>query len=179
MDKEQASFQEPGSIEPPRVIGRVVRLVVGIICLDLVRQIVDDIPGMIERGWPVNPVSIFTIFLGLYLLKPVINLGFTLKDNYRAQLVVVIATLVILVYEWLSNAPTFGEVFTAFLMVLMTYVYGHFGLSFVLSAMIKTPGCEMRAIPHLWSRVTGSTTLEHHCPGFLNNIDNWEKNLHK
>ena len=64
-------------------------------------------------------------------------------------------------------------------MFWMTYVYGHLGISFALSAIIKTPGCEMRAIPQLWTLMTGRKTLEHHCPGFLNNIDNWEKNLNK
>ena len=54
------------------------------------------------------------------------------------------------------------------------YVFGHLGLSFLLSAVIATPGCEMRAIPHLWTLLTGRATREHHCPGFLDSLDAWE-----
>ncbi|MCW8998845.1 MAG: hypothetical protein OQK04_09040, partial [Kangiellaceae bacterium] len=123
MDTVKDAYQEHGSIEPPRIIGRIVRLLLGVVCLDLVRQIVDDIPGMIERGWPVNLVAICTVFLGLYLLRPVLNLGFTLKNNYWAQILVFATTLAILIYEWLSGGPMFGRVFTAFLMLWMTYVF--------------------------------------------------------
>ncbi len=174
MDTVNDTYQEHGSIEPPRIIGRIVRLVLGVICFDLVRQIVDDIPGMIERGWPVNPVDICTIFLGFYLLRPVLNLGFTLKNNYWAQVLIFTTALVIFIYEWLSGGPMFGKVFTAFLMFWMTYVFGHLGISFVLSAIIKTPRCEMRAIPHLWTILTGKNSYEHHCPGFIRNINEWE-----
>jgi hypothetical protein len=175
MNTVKDSFQARGSIEPPRILGRIVRLVLGVICLDLVRQIVDDIPGMIERRWPVNPIAICSIFLGLYLLRPVVNLGFTLKNNYWAQIFVITVTLILIMVEWLTGGPIFGKAFTAFLMFWMTYVFGHLGLSFVLSAIIKTPGCEMRAIPHLWTILTGKKSSEHHCPGFIRNIDEWEK----
>jgi len=50
MSNQNNQYLPKGTIEPPRLLGRLVRLLLGIICLDLVRQIVDDIPGMIERG---------------------------------------------------------------------------------------------------------------------------------
>jgi hypothetical protein len=173
------SFEEPGSIKPPGLIGRLVRFLLGYICLDLFIQIVDDIPGMIERGWPVNPVSICTIILGLYLLKPVINIGFTVKFKWLPQLIVIGLTLLTMLYHWLMAESIFGNVFTAFLMLWMAYVFGHLGLSFVLAAVIKTPGCEMRSIPHLWSKISGKKTLEHYCPGPLTPIDEWEIRLFK
>lgn len=172
-------YQQQGSIEPPRMIGRTVRFALGVICLHLVWQIVDDIPGMIERGWPVNPVAVATVFLGFYLLRPVVNLGFTFNNNYWAQVIVLTVTLGILGYEWLSDGPMFGHVFTAYLMLWMTYVFGHLGISFVLSAMFRTPGCEMRAIPHLWTKLTGKASYEHHCPGFLRRLDEWERRFNR
>jgi hypothetical protein len=39
---------------------------------------------------------------------------------------------------------------------------------------LGTPGCEMRAIPDLLGRLTGHTAQEHHCPGFITPLDNWE-----
>ncbi|MFQ5609661.1 MAG: hypothetical protein ACE5F8_05260, partial [Woeseiaceae bacterium] len=60
--------------------------------------------------------------------------------------------------------------------IWMIYIYGHLGVSFVLSAVLATPGCEMRAIPHLLGIVFRNETREHYCPGFLGNIDEWERN---
>ena len=179
MDTIKGTYLESGSIEPPRIIGRIVRLLLGLVCLDLVRQIVDDIPGMIERGWPVNLIAICTVILGFYLIRPVMNLGFTLKNNYWGQIFVFISTVTILIIEWATGGPIFGKIFTAFLMIWMTYVFGHLGISFVLSAIIKTPGCEMRALPHFWTILTQRKTAEHHCPGFIKNIDEWEKRINR
>ena len=49
------------------------------------------------------------------------------------------------------------------------------GISVVLSALIATPACEMRSIPHLRTLTTGRATKEH-CPGALDRIDRWEAN---
>lgn len=177
MIDQERSFEAAGSIDPPGVIGRIVRFILGYICIDLFIQIVDDIPGMIERGWPVNPVSIGSVLLGLYLLRPVINIGFTLRIKYLPQLVVVAISTMILSYQWLSELPLFGSEFTVFLMIWMAYVFGHLGISFVVAAVIRTPGCEMRGLPHLWSKLTGRESIEHYCPGPLAPLDKWEKTL--
>lgn len=68
-------------------------------------------------------------------------------------------------------APPLG-VFT-----LLWFIYwsAHLGVSLVLAALIATPGCEMRAIPHLWTRLTGRRTKEHYCPGFFDRLDRWER----
>ena len=58
--------------------------------------------------------------------------------------------------------------------VWLSYVYGHLGLSLLIASVIGTPGCEMRAIPHLSTIVTGRETAEHYCPGFFNGLDKWE-----
>lgn len=177
MTTEERTFEKPGSIEPPGKIGRIVRFVLGYFCLDLFVQIVDDIPGMIERGWPVNLVSIGSVILGFYLIKPVVNIGFTVQLRYLPQILVGSLTLAVLLYQWAAGMPLFGQLFTAFLMLWMSYVFGHLGLSFVVAAIISTPGCEMRSLPHLWSKISGKASLEHYCPGPLTPIDNWERRL--
>ena len=59
-------------------------------------------------------------------------------------------------------------------LVWVVYTFGHLSLSFLLSAPIATPGCEMRAIPHLWTVLMGRATEEHYCLGALDAIDRWE-----
>lgn len=63
--------------------------------------------------------------------------------------------------------------FIGFAFLLTPYVINR-GFSFVLSALIGTPGCEMRSIPHLWTLVTGRETQEHYCPGIIDTVDRWE-----
>ena len=61
-----------------------------------------------------------------------------------------------------------------FMVVWLFYLYGHLGISMLIAGFIGTPGCEMRAIPHLWTLLTSRDTKEHYCPGFLNGLDAWE-----
>jgi len=172
-------YHESGTIPPPRTIGRLARLIIGVGCLSLVWQITDDIPGLISRGWPSNTLSVASVILGFYLLRPVANIGFTLKDSNWARVVVLALMFIIFVSEWMLKGVFFGGVFTGAMIVWMTYVYGHLGASFVVASVIRTPGCEMRALPHLWSLFSGHNLKEHNCPSFIRNIDEWEQNKYR
>ena len=79
-----------------------------------------------------------------------------------------------MVAGWLVGDSWWTPVLGRYVWLTVFYVFGHLGLSFLLSAVIATPGCEMRAIPHLWTLVTGRATREHYCPGFLDRVDAWE-----
>ena len=80
----------------------------------------------------------------------------------------------------LYEARTIGEevdhpLFGAALWAWLVYFFAHLGVSFILSAIIATPGCEMRAIPHLFGKISGRAVAEHHCPAsFITGIDAWE-----
>ena len=63
--------------------------------------------------------------------------------------------------------------------LFVIYILVHLGLSFLLSALLATPGCEMRAIPHLVGVVGGKPTREHYCPGFIDGVERWERNRGK
>ena len=60
------------------------------------------------------------------------------------------------------------------------YLFFHLGAAFIIAALIGTPGCEMRALHDLYSRVSGIPTKEHYCPvGPLHPIDQWESSRDK
>jgi len=60
----------------------------------------------------------------------------------------------------------------------MTYSNGDLGISFVVSLVIKNPGCEMCALPHLLGNIAGNGAKEHHCqPFIIITIDEWEEGL--
>jgi len=128
----------------------------------------------IHEGTPDSRVLIGIAF-ALWLLPPVVNIGW--GTNWEAWPRYVMGG--ILVVWAIGNGFLAGYWWTPrlgrFAWLLCLYTFGHLGLSFVLAAAIATPGCEMRAIPHLWTVLTGQETQEHFCPGFLNGLDAWER----
>ena len=76
---------------------------------------------------------------------------------------------------YLNDGTILGQPLWWASLVLMTYVFAHLGVSFLLSALLATPGCEMRAIPHLIAIVRGKSADEHYCPGFIDTVDRWER----
>ena len=84
------------------------------------------------------------------------------------------AILVDLVLYGQVWGPPLGVVVYA----VTVYTFAHLGLSFILATVLATPGCEMRAIPDLLGRLTGRTAQEHHCPGFIQPLDDWEAERH-
>lgn len=170
----ETRFDQPGTLGKPGPVGRIVRLLLGIwllwVCWSYIRY-----PGMFVREaippWEVLIGIAFT----LWLVPPVLNIGW--DTNWKAWpryaaagiLIVWVISNGLLDGSWWS--PELGR----FAWLLCLYTFGHLGLSFVLAAAIATPGCEMRAIPHLWTLLTGRKTKEHFCPGFLNGLDAWER----
>lgn len=164
-------FSDQGTLDGPGPIGRLVRLAVGAACLWLVYEL------LFHANWRAlrDPVLLWWALFAFALLPYVINIGFGVVwgkwPRYAAIALIGGAVGV----GWIATG-TVENVWTWNLIEwFMLYVYGHLGLSFVLAAILGTPGCEMRAIPQLIGRVFGKTVREHHCPGFIGRIDRWER----
>ena len=68
-----------------------------------------------------------------------------------------------------------GQITAVILHLWLLYIFCHLGLTFILSAIIGSPGCEMRTFYHLYTIITGKPTKEHYSPvGPLHPIDQWE-----
>ncbi|WP_223668512.1 hypothetical protein [Kangiella shandongensis] len=91
------------------------------------------------------------------------------------QAVVLGITITLLGVNSLSELSAVTLVLNGFSLLWLLYVFVHLGISFILAALIATPGCEMRAIPHAYSLLTGRQYREHFCPGFLDRVDKWER----
>lgn len=121
-----------------------------------------------------NPLVLGFALFALSLVPYVVNIGFGVTWGMwpRRIAVIILATTFVIGYLY------FGELVNDWawtgVRVFMLYVYTHLGLSFMLSAVIATPGCEMRSIPHLIGLITGRPVNEHHCPGVIGKIDRWE-----
>lgn len=164
-----------GTLPRPGTWGRSARLALAALCLypllnlALHWQHILQSPGDAIESFSVALVAMFWLF------NYVVNIGFGVSWGRTPVVVLAITALAalgigVLWYDTPLAAPT-----GSWLLVTMGYFYAHLGSSFLLSAMLATPGCEMRAIPHLFSMFFGSPGREHHCPaGFLHRLDQWE-----
>jgi hypothetical protein len=138
---------------------------------------------LIRYGWDVlvdaTPPSTWEwwafMALGFWLLPYVVNIGFTRSWRRKPQIVLAIALALGVVVDLVLYGTWWAPPLGALVWVWLVYFSAHLGGSFLVSALIATPGCEMRSLTHLWTRLTGRDTQEHYCPGFIDSIDRWEQ----
>ena len=112
----------------------------------------------------------------MILVTYVINIGLGINTGAKPRYVLLGAWALAAIAGFLLEGTWRSEALGPVIGLSQIYIYGHLGLSFLLSAILPTPGCEMRAIPQLLGKVTGKGSREHHCPGFIDGIDRWERN---
>ena len=113
--------------------------------------------------------------IGLVLTPYVVNIGFSQNWKQWPRFAVVGIAAILAIADVLIYGSWWALPFGVFSLIWFLYWSSHLGFSFVLSAVIATPGCEMRAIPHFWTVMTGRKTREHYCPGPFDRIDRWER----
>jgi hypothetical protein len=174
-DRIETVFEEYGSLPKPGFMGRLVRLGFGVWLLWVLYILITD-------GWQgfvdTTPPTHWTMwaFIGFaFLLTPyVINIGFTRNWKRRPQIAIALTGVLLMAIDLALYGSWWAPPLGAFVWAWLAYFAAHLGFSFVLSALIATPGCEMRSIPHLWTLITGRETKEHYCPGIIDMVDRWE-----
>jgi len=174
MDKSDTRFDEQGTLSKPGPIGRLVRLGLGALCLYAVYGLYQQWKYEGVNFDITEPTWLISLAVAVWLFPAVVNIGFTKSWGRWPQWVVVIVAAVLAVVSRVGWGSWIGPPLGLFVFTVMAYTFIHLGLSFVLSAILATPGCEMRAIPHLWTQLTGRATKEHYCPGWLDGLDKWE-----
>ena len=139
----------------------------------------DCIPGSCLADWgassPPEGWGFYAFVAIAYWVTPhVINIGFGKSWRRRSRWAVAGVAAVLLAAGLMIYGTWWAGPLAVFIQLWLTYVALHLGLSFILSSIIATPGCEMRAMQHLWTLMTGRTTKEHYCPGPLDRLDKWE-----
>jgi hypothetical protein len=174
-DRMETVFEECGSLPKPGFIGRLVRLGFGVWLLSgLYILIPDGWQGLVDTTPPTHWTM--WAFIGLaFLVTPyVINIGFTRNWKRLPQIAIALTGVLLVAIDLALYGSWWAPPLGAFVWAWLAYFAAHLGFSFVLSALIATPGCEMRSIPHLWTLMTGRETKEHYCPGIIDMVDRWE-----
>ncbi len=165
-------FDKEGTLPPPGPMGRAVRLVLGIVIL----KFIGDWLFIIDSSDYTQPFILLWIAFSVVLVPYVVNIGFGINSGVKPRYVLVGIWLIAGITGLLIEETWRSELLWSVIELTQIYIYGHLCLSFLLSAILSTPGCEMRAIPHLLGRVSKKGSKEHYCPGFLDNVDRWERN---
>ncbi len=165
----------PGTLLRPGIIGRTARLLFAAVCLYTFWFVLINGDAFLGSTPAALTQAVVAIAVAFWLFPYVLNIGFTKDWRRKPQVATVLLLLAASAASWISYGGILGPPLGLVVFVWLIYVFGHLGVSFALASMLATPGCEMRAIPHLWSLVTGRETKEHYCPvGPLHRIDQWE-----
>jgi hypothetical protein len=154
-----------------------VRLAFGVLCLSYVAGLIEVGGDRFTNDGHIRSVIWNGILIGLFLVSYVINIGFSRAWKKWPALLSAGVFLVVGGIGYLMEGTVETSLLAQTIWSWELYLYSHLGISFIISALIATPGCEMRAFHDLYSRLTGVPTKEHHCPvGPLHSIDRWEAN---
>ena len=174
-DKIETHFEEQGSLRSLGMVGRAVRLLFGVMLLSALLQMLGSGGSLFSltvapRGWS------FWVFVAIafHVTPYVVNIGFVKNWRRKPQAFVAVAATALIGVDLAIYGTWWAPPLGTFVWLWLVYFSAHLGFSFVLSTILGTPGCEMRAIPHLWTILSGRSTKEHYCPGPFDGIDKWE-----
>lgn len=167
---------EGGTLAPPGPIGRLIRLILGLACLYALYELILYRQSIIQTPVSVLPNIVIMVAATVLIINYVVNIGFGKSWGRWPSYIAIGSTLILAAIAWLAFGTPDHALPGSVLWVWMVYFFAHLGVSFVLSATLATPGCEMRAIPELIGRISGRAAAEHHCPAaFITRIDAWER----
>ena len=165
-----------GSLERPGPIGRLTRLALGLVCAYALYELIFYRVNIISTPVTVLPNLTVMVFAAILIMNYVVNIGFGKSWGRWPSYITLIAAAALSGLGWLLFGTPDHPVLGVALWLWLVYFYAHLGFSFLLAAIIATPGCEMRSIPELLGRMTGRAAQEHHCPAsFITKIDAWER----
>jgi hypothetical protein len=175
MASTDLKLEVPGTVPRPGPVGRVARLAFGMLCSWYVIQLLAVADNLFDSHGHIRTVIWNGILPGLFLISYIINIGYS-RAWKKMPAIISGGVFLVLAGVGYVTSGTLESVFLARSVWLWeVYLFSHLGLSFLISAIIGTPGCEMRALHDAWSRLSGNPTKEHYCPvGPLNAIDQWE-----
>lgn len=175
MATTDLKLNEPGTIERPGPIGRLARLLFGMLCAFYVAGLFDVYISMFGSDGHIRGVIWNGLAPGLFLISYVINIGFSRAWKKWPAIVSASALLLLAAYGYFDQGLFETLLLARTIWIWEIYLFSHLGVSFLLAALLATPGCEMRALHDLYARLSRNPAKEHVCPvGPLGAIDRWE-----
>jgi hypothetical protein len=134
-----SGFERPGTLPRPGLQGRATRILFGIASLAFFGWTLANYTTLVSSGVP-NVGWWIGAGWGFYLLTDVINIGFTRTWGRWPQLVVLLLALAAVALDLSIYGGFWGPPLGLLVFLLLAFVFGPLGLSFILSAIFATPG---------------------------------------
>jgi len=175
MATTDLKLNEPGFLPRPGPIGRMVRLAFGALCLWYVVSLIQVTGSLFSSDGHITSIVWNGVIIGLFLISYVVNIGYSIAWKKWPAIISACIFLLIAGAGYLTQGSFETGLLAYTIWGWEVYIFSHLGLAFIVSGVIGSAGCEMRAFHDLYSRVTGNPTKEHYCPiGPLHSIDQWE-----
>jgi hypothetical protein len=175
MATTDLKLDDPGSLPRPGPIGQLLRLVLGLICAWYVFQLAGVSDQLMSGAGHIKSVVWNGVLIGLFLISYIINIGYSRSWKKWPALVSGVVFFVLAGIGYLTQGIIETQLLARVIWAWEIYLFSHLGGSFIIAGLIGTPGCELRALHDLYSRITGTPTKEHYCPvGPLHPVDQWE-----
>mgnify|MGYP001828365637 FL=1 len=175
MASTDLKLDEPGTLPKPGPIGRIVRIAFGLLCVWYVTNLFALWDNLIADDGHIRSTVWNGIIPGLFLISYIVNIGFSRAWGKRPAFVSAVGIVTMAGIGFVLHGRIESEILAQTIWVWDVSAFGQLGLAFLVSGLIGSPGCEMRAFHDLYSRASGVPTKEHYCPvGPLHPIDRWE-----
>lgn len=154
----------------PGLVGVSIRVVLGIaVVFFLGLQTIRDTPSFFD-GYS-NPVgSVVPVLLLAVIWRGVVNELVQRPWGWWPSIVALTGLGLTVVVGALRGDP-FGPPYGVYLWTWTLLVAVLLGPAFLLAALLRTPGCEMRSFMDLWARVRGGDPRAVACPGWIDRFD--------
>lgn len=169
----------PEGILIPGPIGRVLRIVTGIGQAWFIISVLPHYRFFMSDAIPTEPMYWLAVIAVLWVVNPVVNIGFNVEWNGWPRNTFLGLAGIAIIFNLFQSGAIWGPPPNFLIFMFAVYVHVHLGIAHILSGILGTPGCEMRAIPQLWAMLTKGETEAHTCPAFWSFFDRWEANLKK
>jgi hypothetical protein len=139
MEQKTTEFKEPGTFPKPGPFGRLVRIFAG---LFLIYFFIETLTGY--KGYVAYSLPGGTWWIGaaasFYFLSDIVNIGFARSWGRWPQAVALLLALGAVVFDLFQYGNIWGPPLGLLIYILMVFVLGALGPSFLLAAILAVPG---------------------------------------
>lgn len=136
-----------GALPRPRLIGRLTRLVLGVILLYFFARVLISIPSQArgflatQTGWHVPGGDWWLVALGcLFGLRLLIDRGFDRQWGNRSQIAFLVLAGVAALADWLVYGAFWAWPLALLVFLLIACVIFYASISYLVAAFAATPG---------------------------------------
>lgn len=133
-------FERPGTFPRPGPTGRVVRLVAGLLLLWFFTLTLRGYDAMVSLTIPRSLLFWFGVVACFYALPRVVGISAGRDWGRRSQLIWVLLALPAAAFDFVRYGQLWGPPPGVLSFVLLAYVTGFAGLSFILAGLLAVPG---------------------------------------